>query len=311
MGRYTARRLLQIIPVLFGTTLLIFAMVYALPGDKVQRISGEKKPDPARVLYLRHKYNLDDPLVVQYGKYVGKLASGDFGETRNQRPVTDLLKEEYPVSLKLGLVGILFEAAIGLGVGIIAGLKRNGLFDRTVLITTLVLVSIPSFVICFVLQLLVGVKWRGFFHLPVSGIRDGFPEAFILPGFCVSLLGLAVLSRLTRTTLIENLRSDYVRTAVAKGVPRRRIITVHTLRNTMIPIITQIGADLSSIMGTAVVTETVFNLPGVGQQMAQSVRAADAPVIVGIVTLLVLIYAFLNLVIDLMYAVLDPRIRYD
>ena len=311
MGRYAARRLLQLIPVVLGTTFLIFALVYALPGDKVQRLSGEKRPDPARAAYLRQEYNLDDPLVVQYGKYVGKLATGNFGQTFNQRPVSQLLKEEYPVSLKLGAVGILFEAVIGLAAGIWAGLRRNGIVDRTVLVTTLILVSIPSFVICFVLQLVVGVPLRNVVHLAPSNIAQGFPRSYLLPGFCVSLLGLAVLSRLTRTSLIETLRSDYVRTAVAKGVPRSRIVGVHAMRNTLIPIITQLGADLSSIMGTAVVTETIFNLPGVGFQVAQSTRLGEAPVVVGIVTVLVIIYAFMNLFIDLMYAVLDPRIRYD
>ena len=155
------------------------------------------------------------------------------------------------------------------------------------------------------------MQFRGFFHLPSANITAGFPKAYLLPGFCTALLGLALLSRLTRTTLVENLRSDYVRTAIAKGVPRRRIVGVHTMRNTMIPIVTQLGADLSAIMGTAVVTETIFNLPGVGAQVAQSTRLGEAPVVVGIVTLLVLIYAVMNLFIDLMYAVLDPRIRYD
>lgn len=310
MGRYTARRLLQLIPVVIGTTFLIFAMVYALPGDKVQRFSGEKKPSPARVAYLTDRYNLDDPLVIQYGKYVAKVVQGDFGETRNQRPVVDLLKEEYPVSMKLAGTGILIEAVIGIGIGIIAGLRR-GIIDQSVLLTTLVLVSIPSFVTCFVLQLVVGVQLRGIFHLPVASIQAGWPTSYLLPGFCVALLGLAVLSRLTRTSLVENLRADYVRTAVAKGLPRRRVIGVHTFRNTLIPVITQLGSDLSNLLGTAVVTETVFNLPGVGRQVAQSVRAGDAPVIVGIVTILVLIFALVNLTIDLAYAVLDPRIRYE
>lgn len=312
MGRYTIRRLLQLVPLLFGTTFLIFVMIYALPGDKVTRLTGsEKAPSPARVAYLKHEYNLDDPLVVQYGKYIGKLVTGDFGLTNTQQPVTQLLKSEYPVSLKLGLTGIIIEAVIGISLGVAAGLRRNGVVDRVVLLSTLVVAAIPSFVICFVLQLVIGVNLRGFFHLPVASIQAGFPRAYILPGVCVALLGLAVLSRLTRTTIVENLRSDYVRTAVAKGLPRRRVVGVHTLRNTLIPIVTQIGSDLSSIMGTAVVTETIFNLPGIGFQVGQSVRAGDTPTVVGIVTLLVLIYALVNLVIDLLYAVLDPRIRYE
>lgn len=311
MWRYAVRRILQLVPLLLATTFIIFAMVYALPGDKVQRLSGERKPSDARATYLRQHYNLNDPLVVQYGKYIGKLATGDFGETFNERPVSELLMEEYPVSVKLGIVGIGLEALLGISAGIYAGLRRNGLFDKTILLTTLVLVSIPSFVIAFVVQLVVGVSWRGVFHLPVAGIDAGFPRAYLLPGLCVASLGLAVLARLTRTSLVENLRADYVRTALAKGIPRGRIVSRHILRNTLIPIITQIGTDLSSIMGTAVVTETVFNLPGVGQQVATSVRAGETPVVVGIVTVLVLIYAVINLGIDLMYAVLDPRIRYD
>ncbi|NHC45762.1 ABC transporter permease [Motilibacter aurantiacus] len=311
MGRYAVRRILQMIPVFFGTTFLIFAMVYATPGDPVQRLSGEKRPDPARAAFLRAEYNLNDPLVVQYGKYMGKLATGDLGKTFNERPVTDLLQQQWPVSVKLTLTGLGIQAILGLGLGLLAGLRRGGVVDKAVLFTTLLFVSFPAFVMAFVLQYFIGVQGRDVFHLPVAGTTQGWPVAYILPGLTTALLGLAYSSRLTRTSIVENLRADYVRTAVAKGLPRRRVVGVHTLRNSLIPVITFLGTEVGTIFGTAIVTEQIFNLNGLGRQIASSARAGEAPVVVGLVTLLVLVYVSATLVVDLLYGVLDPRIRYD
>jgi peptide/nickel transport system permease protein/oligopeptide transport system permease protein len=180
-----------------------------------------------------------------------------------------------------------------------------------VLISTLVVVSIPVFVLGFTLQLLVGVKGQNLFHLPVAGVAQGWPTSYLLPGFVLAMLSLAYVARLTRTSLVENLRADYVRTAIAKGLPRRRVVGVHTLRNSLIPVVTYLGTDLGALMGGAVVTESIFNIPGVGFQIAFSVRAGEATVVVGMVTLLVLVYLLANLVVDVLYGVLDPRIRYE
>jgi oligopeptide transport system permease protein len=311
MGRYVARRLLQLIPVFVGTTFLIFALVFAMPGDPVQRLFGERRPDPATAAAIRAEYNLDDPLVVQYGKYMAGIVQGDFGKNFAGREVSDLFKESWPLTLRLGLTAFAIEIVFGLAAGVLAGLKRGGLADRAVLISTLVVVSIPVFVLGFTLQLLVGVRFRDVFGLPVAGVAQGWPKSYILPGLVLALLSLAYVARLTRTSLVENLRADYVRTAIAKGLPRRRVVGVHTLRNSLIPVVTYLGADLGALMGGAVVTESIFNIPGVGFQIAYSVRAGEATVVVGMVTLLVLIYLIANLVVDVLYGVLDPRIRYE
>lgn len=311
MGRYVARRLLQLIPVVIGATFLIFAMVFAMPGDPIQRLSGERRPDPARAAFLRDQYNLDDSLVVQYAKYMGNLLKGDFGSNFAGRPVTEIFADAWPVTIKLGLTAFVIEVVIGLLIGVLAGLKRGGATDRSVLLSTLVVIAIPIFVLGFSLQLIVGVKWREVFQLPVAGISDGWPRSYLLPAIVLALISLAYIARLTRTSLVENLRADYVRTAVAKGLSRKRVVGVHTLRNSLIPVVTYLGLDIGSLMGGAIVTEAIFNLPGVGFNIADSVRRGEAPVVVGMVTVLTIIYLFANLLVDLLYAVLDPRIRYE
>ncbi len=311
MGRYVARRLLQLIPVLIGTTFLIFTMVFAMPGDKVQRLCGERMCDPARAAFLRAEYNLDDPLPVQYAKYMAGVVQGDFGKNFTGRPVSEIFADAWPVTMKLALTAFVIEIVVGLGIGLLAGLRRGGFADRTVLLGTLVVIAIPVFVLGFSLQLLIGVKWKDFFHLPVAGVQDGWPTSYIVPAIVLAGLSLAYIARLTRTSLVENLRADYVRTAVSKGLKRRRVVGVHTLRNSLIPVVTFLGVDLGALMGGAIVTEFIFNLPGVGSALAFSVRAGEATVVVGLVTVLVLIYLLANLAVDVLYGVLDPRIRYD
>lgn len=311
MGRYVARRLLQLIPVMIGTTFLIFSMVFAMPGDKIQRLAGERKPPPAREAYLRAEYNLDDPFVVQYGKYMAGMVRGDLGKNFAERPVTEIFKDAWPTTAKLGLTAFAIEIVFGLGFGLLAGLRRGGWVDRSVLVSTLIVVAIPVFVLGFSLQLIVGVRLKDVFQLPVAGISAGWPRSYLLPATVLAALSLAYIARLTRTSLVENLRADYVRTAVAKGLPRWRVVGVHTLRNSLIPVVTYLGLDLGALMGGALVTEFIFNLPGVGFHLASATRAGEASVVVGLVTVLVLIYLLANLTVDILYAVLDPRIRYE
>jgi ABC-type dipeptide/oligopeptide/nickel transport system permease component len=256
---------------------------------------------------LRAEYHLDDPLVVQYGKYMAGLVQGDFGKNFNGREVSDIMAERFPVTIKLALVAFTFELVIGLLAGILAALRRRSFLDTLVLVSTTLIVSIPVFVLGFTLQLLLGVELGWF---PVAGVSDGW-FSYLLPGFVLAALSLASVARLTRTSLVENLRADYVRTATAKGLSRRRVVGRHALRNSLIPVVTYLGIDLGSLMAGAIVTEGIFNLPGVGQQVLLSVRAQEGPVVVGIVTALVLVFIVANLVVDLLYAVLDPRIRYE
>ncbi|GAA3808824.1 ABC transporter permease [Sphaerisporangium flaviroseum] len=313
MGRYVLRRLLQAIPVLLGTTFLIFAIVYALPGDPLQALAGEKRVDPVFAAAMREQFHLNEPLIVRYGYYLRDIVSGNFGTTFRGLPVSTIFEGKFQVTFKLTMMALLFEAVIGVGLGFFAALRRGKSADKAILAFTLLLVSVPTLVSGFVLQLVLGVKLKqitGLDIFPVAGVQDGV-RSYLLPGFVLATVSIAYMTRLTRTSLMETLRADYVRTAVAKGMPRRRVLGRHALRNSLIPMVTYLGTDLGTFMGGAVITETIFNLPGIGQQLFQSVYLRENPVVVGIVTVLVLVYIVANLVVDLLYAVLDPRIRYE
>ncbi len=307
MGRYIARRLLLTIPVLIGASFLIFAMVYALPGDPIRALAGDRPLSPAVVAQLRQQFHLNDPLLVQYGKYIGGIFRGDFGTDFAGRPVWDQIERRMPVTAKLALVAVLFEAVIGIVAGVLAGIRRNGFFDNLVLVTTTLIVAIPILVLGFLGQYTLGLKFGWF---PIAGINEGW-YSYLLPGMVLGAGSLAYVARLTRTSMSENLRADYVRTARAKGLTPQTVVVRHTLRNSLIPVVTFIGADVGTLMGGAIVTEGVFNVPGIGRGIFDAIRQQEGAVVVGITILLVLVFIFFNLVVDLLYAVLDPRIRYD
>jgi ABC-type dipeptide/oligopeptide/nickel transport system permease component len=307
MARYIARRLLLAIPVLLGASALIFAMVFALPGDPIRALSGDRPLAPAVQQQLRDDYNLDDPLPVQYGKYIANLAQGDFGTDFRGRPVSEIIQQRLPITAKLALVALAFEAVFGLLAGILAGIRSKSFFDNLVLVTTTAVVSIPVFVLGFLAQYFLGLR-LGLF--PIAGLNDGF-RSYLLPGFVLAALSLAYVARLTRTALVENLRNDYVRTAKAKGLTPMSVVGKHTLRNSMIPVVTFLGVDLGALLSGAIVTEGVFNIPGLGRAVFDAVGSQEGSVVVGIVTLFVFVYIFFNLVVDVLYAALDPRIRYE
>ena len=307
MGRYVLRRLLLTVPVLLGASLLIFSMVYALPGDPIRALAGDRPLSEAVQAQLRTEYNLDDPLLIQYAKYLGGLVQGDFGTDFSGRPVLDTIVDRLPVTARLALVAVAFEILIGILAGVLAGLRRGSFFDNLVLVSTTVVVSIPVFVLGFIAQYVFGVRLGWF---PIAGISDGW-YSYVLPGFVLAALSLAYVARLTRTSLAENLQSDYVRTARAKGLSEVSVVGKHTLRNSLIPVVTFIGADLGALMGGAIVTESVFNIPGLGRAVYDAVLRQEGAVVVGIVTLFVFFYIFFNLVVDVLYAALDPRIRYE
>jgi oligopeptide transport system permease protein len=308
VGRYVIRRLLQMIPVVIGTTFLIFAIVWALPGDPFAGKCGERPCPPEYVQAMTEKFNLDDPLLVQYGKYMLNLVQGDFGETTSGVQVIDQIAQAYPTTMKLAAVAIFFETIIGITAGVLAGIRRGGVADNVILASTLFVVSIPIFVIGFVLQFIIGIK-LGWFPATVSA--DATLYELILPGFVLASVSLAYVARLTRTSIVENQRADFVRTARAKGLPRSRIVGVHTLRNSLIPVITFIGVDFGTLLGGAVVTEGIFNVKGVGGLLFGAISRREGAVVTGVITVLVLIYLLVSLLVDLLYAVLDPRIRYD
>ena len=307
MGRFVARRLLQMIPVFLGTTALIFFMVYALPGDQVRALWGDKQPDPAQLASLKHKFGLDLPLWQQYLHYMGNLFQGKFGETLSGRQVSDVIAEAMPVTVRLALMAFGIEIVVGVALGLLAGLKRGKLADKGTLVLTLLLISIPVPVLGYLFQTIFAdqLKWV------TPTVQDSMNlSQLLLPAIVLGSLSLAYVARLSRTSIVENIRADYMRTAVAKGLPRRRIIGTHLLRNSMIPVITFLGTDLGALMGGAIVTEGIFNVKGVGNALFRAINQKEGATVVGFVVVLVLVYLAASLIVDLLYAVLDPRIRY-
>jgi oligopeptide transport system permease protein len=308
MGRYVLRRLLQLVPVFVGTTFIIYVLVWAVPGDPFTGLCGDRPCPPQFVAAMTEKYNLGDNVVVQYLKYMGALLTGDFGQTYAEQSVGELIGLAAPVSLRLAVVAVAIEAVIGVTAGILTGLRGRGFLDNLVLVSTLFLIALPTFVTGFVVQIVLG------FQLAILNPTVS-PEAtwgeLVIPGFVLGSLSMAYVSRLTRTSIAENSRADYLRTALAKGQPRHRIVGVHLLRNSAIPVLTFLGTDIGNLMGGAIVTEGIFGIHGVGRLVYNGIIDKQGTIVVGVVVLLVVVFLVVNLFIDLMYAVLDPRIRYD
>ncbi|KZS83393.1 ABC transporter permease [Mycobacterium persicum] len=307
MGWYLVRRIAAMVPVFLGATLLIYAMVFLLPGDPLAAMAGDRPLTPAVAAQLRARYHLDDAFLVQYLRYLGGVLRGDLGRAYSGLPVSSVLAHAFPVTIRLALIALVVEAVLGIGFGVIAGLRQGGLFDASVLITGLIIIAVPIFVLGFLAQFLFGVK-LGLAPVTVGG-RATLGRR-VLPGIVLGAVSFAYVVRLTRSAVAANAHADYVRTATAKGLSRPRVVAVHILRNSLIPVVTFLGADLGALMGGAIVTEGIFNIHGVGGVLYQAVTRQEAPTVVAIVTVLVVIYLITNLVVDLLYAALDPRIRY-
>ncbi|RAJ30430.1 oligopeptide transport system permease protein [Kitasatospora sp. SolWspMP-SS2h] len=307
MGRYVARRLLQMIPVFLGTVTIIFFMTRLLPGDPAAAMWGDKAADPAQLAAFKHDMGLDVSKWQQYLNYMGNLLTGDFGKAMNGRKVIDLIGEALPVTVRLALLAFVFELVVGIGIGLFAGLRRGKAFDKSTLVLTLLLISVPVPVLGFVFQTVFGIQ-LGWVTPTVQSSTD--LSQLILPAVVLGSISLAYVARLTRTSIAENLKADYMRTAVAKGLPRRKVIGTHLLRNSMIPVVTFLGTDLGALMGGAIVTEGIFNVQGVGHALYQAINRNEGATVSGFVVVLVLVYLVASLLVDLLYAVLDPRIRY-
>ncbi|MDI3313516.1 MAG: ABC transporter permease [Mycobacterium sp.] len=304
---YLGRRLLVMVPVFFGATLLIYAMVFLLPGDPIAVLGGDRALSPVVVAQLREQYHLDDPFWLQYLKYLWGIAHGDFGQSFSGLPVSEVMAQAFPVTVRLALIALAVETVLGVGFGVVAGLRRGGMFDAGLLLASLIVIAVPIFVLGFVAQFVFGVRLG---LAPVTVGEQATMRALLLPGFVLGSVSFAYVVRLTRAAVSENAAADHVRTATAKGLSRRRVVTVHILRNSLIPVVTFLGADLGALMGGAIVTEGIFNIHGVGGALYQAVIRQEAPTVVSIVTVLVMVYLFTTLLVDLLYAVLDPRIRY-
>ena len=307
MLSFTLKRIAQLIPVFIGATLLVYALVFLTPGDPITALSGGKPMSDATIEALNAQYNLDKPFWVQYGLYLKNLLTFDLGMSFSGQPVAEMLGRAFPVTARLAIMALAIEAIFGVFFGVIAGMRKGKIFDSTVLVASLLVIAIPTFVLGFLLQFFLGVKLE-WVKPTVSGAAP-WNELF-LPALVLGLVSLAYVIRLTRTSVIENKSADYVRTATAKGLSRKRVVTVHILRNSLIPVVTFLGADLGGLMGGAIVTEGIFNVPGVGHLLYSAIQKGETPTVVAVVGVLVIIFVVANLIVDLLYALLDPRIRY-
>lgn len=333
MGRYTIRRLLQFIPVLLGTLFILHylqTLSFQFSGNPIRALFGDRQPPPETIDAMTRAFGLDNPCLEQkgnpcFGMYIDRLvdyAHFEFGTDFNGQSTIDLIGRAAPITLRLTLLAILFESFAGIVSGVLAGLRKESWLDNMVRISTVLLISVPVFVLGVLVQILSGLyigNWVKKQGAPewVEAIfsvtyKPDHPWASLLvPSIVLAGLSVGILARLTRTSLIETLRSDYVRAAKAKGIPRRRVVGVHALRNSLIPVITYIGIDVGALMAGAIITESIFNIPGIGGLTANAVRGGQTPVVIAVASLLTLVYLVASLLVDLLYAVLDPRIRYE
>ena len=333
MGRYTIRRLLQFIPVLLGTMFLLHylqTLSFQISGNPIRSLFGDRQPPPDTIATLTRSFGLDDPCLKHPGNpclgmffdRLGNYATGDFGTDFNRQSVIDLIGRAAPITIKLTILALVFESIVGIVAGVLAGLRKDSFADNFVRVSTVLLISVPVFVFGVLLQILSGL------YIGVWMKKHGAPEwvdavfsvtyrpehpwaSLVVPAIVLGGLSLGFIARLTRTSLIETLRSDYVRTARAKGLRQRRIVGIHALRNSLIPVVTYIGIDVGSLMAGALITEGIFNIPGIGGLTFTSVRGGQTPVVIAVATLLTLVFLVASLLVDLLYAVLDPRIRYE
>jgi ABC-type dipeptide/oligopeptide/nickel transport system permease component len=320
MFQYIGKRLLQFIPVFLGVTLFLFILTRVIPGDPVAMLSGQHSPDPRVVAQMRHAYGLDLPIWQQYVNYLRDIFQGNFGTSiATGRSVKDIFVEKYPYTVELAFAAIIVETIVGIGAGIISAVKQYSFWDVMVTLSTSLLVSLPVFWLGMLLQLFFGIwlkQWtNGQFYLPISGAGgpgSPFPDYvyLILPAITLAAISTAYAARIQRSQLLEVNGSDYIRTARAKGLSERAVLWRHSMKNALIPVVTFIALDLGAMMAGAILTETVFNWPGIGYTIYLAINKRDWPVVIGSTIIVTLVYMVINLVVDISYAFLDPRIRY-
>ncbi len=334
MFAFLLRRIALIVPTFVGVTLLAFALIHLIPGDPVENLSGERGMDPARRARLLHEFGLDRPLWLQYADYLKQVVSGDLGTSlTTHEPVLREFVTLFPATVELAVFAMLLAVCLGLPAGILAALKRNTVADYAVMGVSLTGYSMPIFWWALLLILFFSVQlgWT-----PVSGridvlydvpastgfmlidaLKSGEPGAFrsalshlVLPSIALGTIPLAVIARMTRSSMLEVLREDYVRTARAKGLPYWQVVLVHALRNALIPVVTVIGLQVGLLLSGAILTETIFSWPGVGNWLIHGVQSRDYPVVQGGILLIATIVISVNVLVDLLYGVINPRIRH-
>lgn len=305
MWRYILRRLLMLIPVLIGISVFVFLLMQLTPGDPALLMLGEGAP-PEQLEALRESMGLNDPKYVQYFRWLKNAVRGDFGRSlRSKKLVTTEILDRLPATTELAIAAVAFAVIVGVPVGILSATKPNSWFDNIAMVLALTGVGMPVFWLGIMLILVFSVNLH---WLPSSG-RMGGLEYLILPAITLGTASTASIARLTRSAMLEVLQQDYVRTARSKGLPGRTVIFRHALRNALIPVVTMIGLQFGSLMSGAVLTETIFAWPGIGRLIVDAINNKDFPLVQGTIMTFALIYALVNLIIDVLYAVLDPRLR--
>ena len=304
MTKYIIKRLLCLIPVILGITLLIFFIMDMAPGDPAATILGDAANEESIAL-LREELGLNDPFFVRFFRYVFDALHGDFGRSYSTNvPVMEEIAVRFPVTLKLAVFGILLSLVVGIPIGIISAVRQYSLLDYSTMLFTLILTSMPGFWLGMLLLMLFSLKLGWF---PATGAVGWI--SFVLPTITVASRSMANIARMTRTTMLEVLGQDYVRTARAKGIPEKVVVMSHALRNALIPIITIIGTQLAGVLGGSVLTETVFAWPGVGRLIVDSLNMRDTPLVTGSIIMTTILLSFVLLLVDLLYAAVDPRIK--
>ena len=333
MLRFILTRLSLVIPTFFGMTLLAFFLIRLVPGDPIETMAGERGIDAARHAQLLKEYGLDQPVLVQYGKYIGRVLQGDLGKSMiTQEPVIREFAALFPATIELALCAIVFALVLGIPAGIVAAVRRNSIFDHGVMATSLTGYSMPIFWWGLLLILLFSVQFGltpvsgrisvQYFIEPKTGFllvdslladdRGAFGSALkhlVLPAIVLGTNPLAVVARMTRSAMLEVLGEDYIRTARAKGLPPMRVVGVHALRNALVPVVTVIGLQVGVLFTGAILTETIFSWPGVGKWLIEAINRRDYPVLQGGMLLLGVVVMTVNLVVDVLYGLINPRIR--
>lgn len=315
MLRYIANRLLGLIPVLIGVSLLVFLSVWVIPGDVVDVMMGDEMAQSAAAIErLRAQMNLDEPIHIRYLTWIGNVLQGDLGVSLiSGEPVLDQILRRAPVNFQLMLMAMFFIIVIGIPLGTLAAYKQFTWIDNTIRIGAIFGYVIPNFWLATIAVLIVSL------YFPRSGVLNYVPfsedpianiRGLLLPGLVLSLTTVTYITRLTRATVLDALRQDYVRTARAKGLSERIVLTVHVISNSMIPVATVLGIQVGVLIGGLVLTEEVFMLPGIGRMILLSIESRDFMVLAGSILFVAVIFVLVNLIIDILYAFLDPRIRY-
>jgi ABC-type dipeptide/oligopeptide/nickel transport system permease component len=304
MARHLLQRFLLTLPALWLVLTLVFLMIHIVPGDPVEQMLGEGAA-PGEITQLRHALGLDRPLLTQYAQYLTQLAHGDLGQSfKFQAPVRRIIFERYPATLSLAFLALLVCASIGIPAGVLAAHRRGQVADRAVGVFTLFGLAVPNFALGPVLILFFSIELG---LLPVSG--RGGPAYYVLPAATLGTALAAILTRMVRGSMLEELSSDYVRTARAKGLSMRAVLFRHAFRNALIPIITILGLQFGTLLAGTIVTETIFSWPGIGRLTVQAISARDYPLLQGCILVIAVSYVLVNLLTDVLYAVIDPRVR--